>query len=133
MKIHHIAIVVNSIDKTIDWYSDIYNAKKIDSIFVYEKQGVKIQFLEINNTKIELLEPLNDKSPISSFLREKGSGNIYHIAFEVKDLDKTKNEVRNQGGIVISRTKNGWNGMEVMFAVFIKNKEKQIVEYVKKK
>ena len=56
------------------------------------------------------------------------------FVFEVDDLNQAEREVRSRGGIVISRTKDGWQGMEVLFAVyFIDKGEEQIVEYVKRR
>ena len=79
---------------------------------------------------IELLEPLNQKSPIKSFIDRNGSGSIYHIAFEVDNMQKKELEVRAAGGIIASKSKNGWGGMEVMFAIYFKEEEKQLVEYI---
>ena len=83
---------------------------------------------------IELLQPLGDDSPVLSFLKSHGSSMIHHLAFEVDDLDEVALDVRSRGGVVISRTKDGWGGMEVIFALFFTSgkNEKQIVEYIKK-
>ena len=86
--------------------------------------------MESNGVDIELLEPLSDDSPISSFLSEHGSGSLYHIAYEVENLDDVIGDIKKGGGIILSRTENGWGGMEVMFAMYINDKEKQLIEYV---
>ena len=127
---HHIAIVVTNLQKKIDWYCKIYNAKKKGDIFIDNAQNVKVQFIQSRNTMIELLEPLNQKSPIKSFIDRNGSGSIYHIAFEVDNMQKKELEVRAAGGIIASKSKNGWGGMEVMFAIYFKEEEKQLVEYI---
>ena len=57
-------------------------------------------------------------------------GSIYHVAYEVDNLDKTELEIRKKGGLITSRSRNGWNGMEVMFAIFMDGDEQQLIEYV---
>ena len=79
---------------------------------------------------IELLEPLNNKSPISTFLNSYGSGGLYHIAIEVEDLELKEKDIREKGGIVISKSEKGWNNMNVMFAMYFDGDLKHLVEYV---
>jgi len=129
-KFHHVAIVVENLAKKTDWYSQIYGAEKIGTIFTDKSQSVKVQFIKVNDFMIELLEPLDKDSPVCTFLDNHGSGGIYHIAFKVADLKQAERDVRNKGGIVISKTKDGWNGMDVMFALFINDNEEQLIEYV---
>jgi|TARA_Y100000310_G_scaffold326895_1_gene392445 methylmalonyl-CoA epimerase len=100
------------------------------TIFIDNSQVVKVQFIKVNNMMVELLEPLNDNSPVCTFLDNHGSGGLYHLAFKVDDLEKAERDVRNKGGIVISKSKDGWNGMKVMFAMYIYDNEKHLVEYV---
>ena len=130
-KLHHIAIVVNDIEKSLNFLLDVYNARAVGSVYVDKNQLVKVQFIMSEALMIELLEPLNDKSPVKTALEKNGSGSLYHIAYEVDCLSQIAKEVRKKGGIVISNTKQGWGGMEVMFAIFINGDEKQLVEYIK--
>ena len=129
-KFHHVAIVVENLAKKTDWYSQLYGAEKIGTIFTDKSQFVKVQFIKVNDLMIELLEPLDKDSPVCTFLDNHGSGGIYHIAFKVDDLEQAERDVRNKGGIVISKSKDGWNGMDVMFAIFINDNEKQLIEYL---
>ena len=132
IRFHHIGLVIKNLELKIDWYCQTYNAKPKGSIFVDEQQKVKVQFIESTDFLIELLEPLNHDSPINSFLHEHGSGTFYHIAYEVEDLIEIEKDIRARNGLVISKTDNGWGGMEVLFALFInESMEKQIIEYVK--
>ena len=130
-RFHHSAIVVESLAQDTDHFCRAYAAKRSGEIFSDQRQGVNVQFIRSGDTLIELLEPLGENSPVSSFLEEHGSGKIYHLAFEVNDLDLADSDIRRRGGIVISRTKEGWGGMEVMFAMFPFGDGEQIVEYVK--
>ena len=129
-KFHHVAIVVENLAKKTDWYSQLYGAEKIGTIFTDKSQFVKVQFIKVNDLMIELLEPLDNDSPVCTFLDNHGSGGIYHIAFEVDDLEQVERDVRAKGGLVISKSQDGWNGMDVMFAMFINENEKQLIEYV---
>ena len=109
---------------------EIFSAEKVGTIFIDNSQCVSVQFIKVNDLMIELLEPLDNNSPVCTFLDNHGSGGIYHISFKVDDLEQAERDVRNKGGIVISKSKDGWGDMEVMFAMYIKDNEKQLVEYV---
>jgi methylmalonyl-CoA/ethylmalonyl-CoA epimerase len=130
MKLHHIAIVVDSIENNLEWFCNIFGGDPLLSIYHDNNQKVKAQFIQTQSHKIELLEPLNDDSPVSGFLKTNGSGSIYHQAFEVENLDEQAIIVKENGGIVLSRTNEAWNNMEVMFAIYFNGNSRQLVEYV---
>lgn len=110
---------------------EVYGCNKKDDVFLDKSQDVKVQFIENSNLLIEILEPLSEKSPIKSFLENNGSGALYHMAFEVDDLEQMAIEVRNNGGLIVSKSKDNWNGMEVMFAYYVnRDNQEQLVEYV---
>lgn len=124
--------MLDDVEKKTAWYCKTYAAERLGDIFIDKNQRVKAQFIKAGDSMIELLEPLGSDSPVNSFLNKHGSGRIYHIAFEVDDLNQAESEVRKMGGLVISRTKDAWRGMEVLFAIYFMDKgEEQIVEYVK--
>ena len=120
-KFHHIAIIVNSIENKLSWYCEVYNAVPIGTkIFIDNDQKVKVQFINCdNNFKIELLEPLNETSPVKSYLKKYGSGSLYHMAYEVNNLDETEIAIKEKGGLVISRSRNGWNRINTSFYKFV--------------
>ena len=130
-KFHHIAIAVKDLEDKVPFFCDVYNAKTLGDIYYDKNQLVKVQFIQSEDIKIELLEPMNSKSPISNFIDYHGSGSLYHIAYEVNNLDLIEKEIIEKKGKIVSRSKNAWNGMEVMFAVFIEKNVHQLVEYVK--
>ncbi len=132
-RLDHIAIVVRNLKKQTEWFRKIYNAKKLGGIYNYKEQKVKIQFLQSENLKIELLEPLGVNSPIRNFLKKNELSKYYHIAFNVKNFKKVERFIKKNNGKIISRSKNGWRGNEVMFALFFHKKDYQLIEYVKKK
>ena len=94
-KINHIAIAVPDIKEAALKWQKALNIEKSE-IIVLEEHGVKVVFLEFSNLKIELLEPLNKKSPISKFLEKNPKGGMHHICFEVEKITETINSLKNK-------------------------------------
>ena len=94
-KINHIAIAVPNVKEAALKWQQALNMKKSE-IIILEKHGVKVVFLEFSNLKIELLEPLNNKSPISKFLEKNPKGGMHHICFEVEKISETINSLKNK-------------------------------------
>ncbi|ELK45096.1 UNVERIFIED_CONTAM: methylmalonyl-CoA epimerase [Halobacillus marinus] len=94
-RIAHIGIAVKSIDAVLPFYQHTLGLS-LEAVETVNSEGVRVAFLKIGETKIELLEPLNDKSPIQSFLTKKGEG-IHHIAVEVDHLDARLKKYKEQG------------------------------------
>ena len=84
-KLNHIAIAVPDIEKATSLYRDVLGATVSDKLPLPD-HGVYTVFVELGNTKLELLHPLGDKSPISGFLQKNKSGGLHHICIEVSDL-----------------------------------------------
>ena len=94
-KINHIAIAVPDIKEAALKWQQALNMKQSE-IIILEEHGVKVVFLEFSNLKIELLEPLNNKSPISKFLEKNPKGGMHHICFEVEKITETINSLKNK-------------------------------------
>ena len=94
-KINHIAIAVPDIKEAALKWQQALNMKKSE-ITILEEHGVKVVFLEFSNLKIELLEPLDNKSPISKFLEKNPKGGMHHICFEVEKITETINSLKNK-------------------------------------
>ena len=94
-KVNHIAIAVPDVKKAALKWQQALDIKKSE-IIVLEEHGVKVVFLEFSNLKIELLEPLNNESPISKFLEKNPKGGMHHICFEVEKITKTINSLKNK-------------------------------------
>ena len=84
-RINHIAIAVPNIDKASNAWEKALGAK-ISSPQILPEHGVKVVFIEAPNTKVELLEPLDQNSPISKFLLKNPNGGMHHIFYEVEDI-----------------------------------------------
>ena len=94
-KINHIAIAVPDIKEAALKWQQALNMKKSE-ITILEEHGVKVVFLEFSNLKIELLEPLDNDSPISKFLEKNPKGGMHHICFEVEKITETINSLKNK-------------------------------------
>ena len=94
-KINHIAIAVPDIKEAALKWQRALNMKKSE-IIILEEHGVKVVFLEFSNLKIELLEPLDNDSPISKFLEKNPKGGMHHICFEVEKITETINSLKNK-------------------------------------
>ena len=94
-KINHIAIAVPDIKEAALKWQQALNMKKSE-ITILEEHGVKVVFLEFSNLKIELLEPLDNESPISKFLEKNPKGGMHHICFEVEKITETINSLKNK-------------------------------------
>jgi methylmalonyl-CoA/ethylmalonyl-CoA epimerase len=93
--IAHIGIAVKNIDEHLRFYRDILGMKVGERMKVPE-QGVEVIFLETGDTRIELLQPLDENSNINKFLQKRGEG-IHHICFEVDDIEAALKELKSKG------------------------------------
>ncbi len=113
MKIDHIGIAVKSIEKSLAFYEAI--GLRVSHTEDVESQGVKVAFLKIGESNIELLEPLNQQSPVFSFIEKKGEG-IHHIAFHVEDIEKVLEKLKSKGYRLINESPiEGAHGKMIAF------------------
>ena len=85
-KLNHVAIAVPDITEASKNYRNVFGAKVSEQIDQPE-HGVKIVFIKLPNTQIELISPLNKNSPISKFLKKNPNGGIHHLCYEVENID----------------------------------------------
>ncbi|NEU30779.1 methylmalonyl-CoA epimerase [bacterium LRH843] len=113
-KIDHIGIAVSSIEKVLPFY---VGSLKLPLLGIEEvaSQGVKVAFLEIGESKIELLEPLSSESPVAKFIEKRGEG-IHHIALGVIDIEKRISDISENGFQMIHDSPvDGADGAKVAF------------------
>lgn len=113
-KVDHIGIAVKSIDAVKDYYIHTLGLQ-LQAIEEVESQRVRVAFLDAGNVKIELLEPLNDESPVAKFIEKRGEG-VHHIAFGVSDI-RTRMKQLDEKGVQLlqDEPKLGAGGAEVAF------------------
>ena len=85
MKIDHIAIAVNDVEESAKVYQQALGADNVEFETV-ESEGVKVAIIELENGRIELMQPTNDSSPIKKFLDKKGQG-LHHMALDTDDIE----------------------------------------------
>lgn len=95
MKINHLGIATRGIDEALKFWSESLGLENVHTEIV-EDQKVRVAMLPIGETRIELLEPTSDDSPISKFLDKRGGG-IHHIAIEVEDIEAALAKLKSQG------------------------------------
>jgi len=102
MKINHLGIATNGIDKALAFWQDALGLENVHTEVV-EEQKVRVAMLPIGESRIELLEPTSDDSPISKFLEKRGGG-IHHIAVEVDDIEASLQQLKDKGMRLIDET-----------------------------
>ena len=115
-RLNHVAIAVPDLIQAAAQYKQMLGAS------VGEPQdepdhGVTVIFIELPNTKIELLYPLGDNSPINAFLEKNPSGGIHHICYEVQDIIKARDHLSSEGARILGsgEPKIGAHGKPVLF------------------
>jgi methylmalonyl-CoA/ethylmalonyl-CoA epimerase len=113
MRVDHIAIAVNNADHALENYKKILNIDKIE-VEEVPNEMVKVVMLNLKDTRIELLEPINDNSPISKFLKERGEG-IHHIAITADDIEKDVQRAMDNGMKFLGGLRTGSYGRKITF------------------
>jgi methylmalonyl-CoA/ethylmalonyl-CoA epimerase len=95
-RLNHVAIAVPDLEKASALYRDTLGAK-VSAPVPMPAHGVTTVFVELPNTKIELLHPLGDKSPIAGYLERNPTGGIHHVCYEVADIIAARDRLKAQG------------------------------------
>lgn len=99
-KLNHVAIVVPDLPAATGLYRDTLGAQ-VSAPVDLPAHGVTVVFVTLPNTKIELLHPLGDASPVAPFLEKNPSGGIHHICYEVGDILAARDQLKAQGARVL--------------------------------
>jgi len=114
LKIDHIGIAVENIEKAMKFYADTLGLK-FEGEEVVGEQKVKTAFFPTGDTEIELLEATDPESPIAKFIEKKGEG-VHHIAWQVGDLDAVLKELEGKGvRLITPKPRLGAGGKRVAF------------------
>ncbi len=115
-RLNHVAIVVPDIKAASAVYRDTLGAK-VSAPVDLPAHGVTTVFVELPNTKIELLYPLGAASPIAKFLAEHPSGGMHHVCYEVDDIYAARDALKRQGARVLGdgEPRNGAHDKPVLF------------------
>ena len=113
-KLNHVAIVVPDLEAATALYRDTLGAQ-VSSPRDVPEHGVTTVFVELPNTKIELLHPLGDQSPIAKFLAKNPAGGMHHLCYEVTDIEAAAAKLTADGARALGNIKTGAHGKPVLF------------------
>jgi methylmalonyl-CoA/ethylmalonyl-CoA epimerase len=115
-RLNHIAIAVPDLAAAADTYRDTLGAR-VSAPLPLPNHGVTTVFVELPNTKIELLHPLGERSPIGNFLKNNPAGGIHHVCYEVSDLLAARDQLAARGARVLGGGEPviGAHGKPVLF------------------
>jgi methylmalonyl-CoA/ethylmalonyl-CoA epimerase len=115
-RLNHIALAVPDLSAAVATYRDTLGADVTEPQALPE-HGVTIVFVNVGNTKIELLEPLGERSPIAAFLEKNPSGGMHHVCYEVDDILAARDRLKASGARVLGdgNPKIGAHGKPVLF------------------
>ena len=114
--LNHVALVVSDLAKASQQWKDMLGATLSEPMPLPE-HGVTVVFIDLPNTRIELLEPLGDGSPVSRYLEKHTGGGMHHICLEVTDIIQARDELQRKGARILGdgEPKIGAHGNPVIF------------------
>jgi methylmalonyl-CoA/ethylmalonyl-CoA epimerase len=113
-KVDHIGIAVSNLEETLKLYTEVLGLE-LSGVEVVEDQKVRVAFLPIGDTEIELLESTQPDGPIAKFIEKKGEG-IQHIAFRVEDIHAALEDMRQKGvRLIDEQPRYGAGGAKIAF------------------
>jgi methylmalonyl-CoA/ethylmalonyl-CoA epimerase len=112
--IHHLGVAVEDLDEAVDTYERLFGAE-LENRDLVETQGVEAAAMRVGHSRIELVAPLGDDTPVGKFLAKRGPG-MHHVAYEVTNLRRELADLAEQGVQVIDEEPHrGLFGLEVAF------------------
>lgn len=115
-RINHVALAVRDLSAAEEAYRQMLGAK-LSTRQALPEHGVTVVFVELPNSKVELLEPLGENSPIAAFLDKNPAGGMHHICYEVDDILTARDHLKQSGARVLGdgEPKIGAHGKPVLF------------------
>ncbi len=128
-RLNHVGVAVPSIEAAKDTYRMLYGVSDEDITATRDmpEQGVKVAFVNIPNSQIELIEPLGETSPILKFLEKNPAGGQHHVCFEVPDIHEARDAMKARGATVLGEPRIGAHGTLIIF-VHPKNSNGVLIE-----
>ncbi|HEV7255642.1 MAG TPA: methylmalonyl-CoA epimerase [Mesorhizobium sp.] len=115
-RLNHVAIAVPDLGEAAARYRDVLGAK-VSPRQELPEHGVVVVFIDLGNSKVELLEPLGEESPIANFLERNPAGGVHHLCFEVPDIRAARDRLLDEGAWILGggEPKIGAHGKPVLF------------------
>lgn len=116
-RLNHVGIATPSIENSLKFYRDTLGATRISAPMELPSHGVRVCFVEVANSQIELVEPFGDNSPVTRFLEQNPKGGQHHLCFEVPDIVAARDRMVAAGATVLNHgePKIGSHGVPVIF------------------
>ena len=116
-RLNHVGVATPSIEASVALYRNLLGATQAHAPFDLPAQGVRVCFIDLPNSQIELIEPLGDDSPIHGFLAKNPKGGQHHVCFEVADIHAAVAEMRAKGVTILGtgEPRIGAHGTPVVF------------------
>ena len=113
--LNHVGVAVPDIYKAIDFYENILGVEGITTPIDLPSQGVTYSFVNLPSGQVELIQPYGENSPIHNFLSKNPKGGQHHICFEVADIYRASDEMKEKGMRVLNEPRIGAHGTLVVF------------------
>ena len=132
-RLNHVGVAVPDIEAAKKTYAELYGATDATKTKDFPHLGVKVAFVSLDNSEIELLEPSGDDSPVHKFLERNPKGGQHHICFEVDDIIAARDAMRERGATVLGTGEPyvGAHGVPVIF-IHPKDSNGQLIELMQK-
>lgn len=114
-RLNHIGVATPSIADSVRMYADLLGATQAGAPFDLPAQGVRVCFIDLPNSQIELIEPLGAESPIHGFLAKNPDGGQHHVCFEVPDIAEARAWFEAMGKRILGPTRTGAHGTPIFF------------------
>jgi len=125
--LNHVGIAVPNLEEAMETYRTLYGATDITTPFDMPAQGVKVCFVNLPNSQIELIEPLNEESPIWNFIQKNPKGGQHHVCFEVEEIHAAVAAMKERGATVLGEPRIGAHGTPIVF-IHPKNSNGVLIE-----
>ena len=125
--LNHVGVAVPDIEEAMETYRTLYGATDITTPFDMPAQGVKVCFVNLANSEIELIEPLNEDSPIWNFIQKNPKGGQHHVCFEVEEIHAAVAAMKERGATVLGEPRIGAHGTPIVF-IHPKNSNGVLIE-----
>ena len=132
MKLHHIGIVVKNIQESLGEITQFLEFQETSLPMEVSSQKVNVCFLKTSNVYLELIEPIDQDSPVKKF--SESGGGFHHLCFEVEDIFKEIEEMKRKGARVIVEPTKGFDDRLIAFIFLnMKNTDCNLIEFAEKK
>ena len=116
-KLNHVGVATPSIAESATMYREMLGATSITETITMKEQGVYVCFVNLPNSQIELIEPIDETSPITGFLAKNPNGGQHHVCFEVEDILAARDALRAKGATILGtgEPRIGAHGTPIIF------------------